>query len=271
MTPDQRTEIEARLDARLEELIRTRAAMRRSAEGSRDSEVAHLDNHPADLGTELHDEELDETTEIFFRRGGAAHRRGPTRARRRAPTASARRAAARSRPSGCAPCPRPCAASTVSAASRASTGSRRGPDRVRVVVTGATGFIGSHVARLALERGDEVRARRGGRLERRRDRGPRLPARAARGGRPALGAPGAPRGRARLPLRRRDLGAPARRRARLPRERGRHEARDGGVPARRGRARGLHLERGGGGAGRAREARPTRRSSSPPGGSGSRT
>jgi RNA polymerase-binding transcription factor DksA len=67
MTPDQRTDIESRLDARLEELTRTRTAMRRSAEGSRDSEPAHLDNHPADLGTELHDEELDETTEIFLR------------------------------------------------------------------------------------------------------------------------------------------------------------------------------------------------------------
>jgi len=66
MTPDQRTEIESRLDARLEELTRTRIAMRRSAEGSRDSETAHLDNHPADLGSEVHDEELAETTEIFM-------------------------------------------------------------------------------------------------------------------------------------------------------------------------------------------------------------
>jgi RNA polymerase-binding transcription factor DksA len=66
LTPDQRTEIESRLDARLEELTRTRMAMRRSAEGSRDSEPAHRDNHPGDIGTELHDEELDQTSEILF-------------------------------------------------------------------------------------------------------------------------------------------------------------------------------------------------------------
>ena len=66
MTPEQRAEIEFRLDGRLEELKRTRLAMRRSAEGSRDSELAHLDNHPGDIGTQLHDEELDQTTEILF-------------------------------------------------------------------------------------------------------------------------------------------------------------------------------------------------------------
>jgi DnaK suppressor protein len=66
MSPDQRTEIEARLDARLEEVIRTRTAMQRSAEGMRDSELAHVDNHPGDLATDLHDEELDETTVIFL-------------------------------------------------------------------------------------------------------------------------------------------------------------------------------------------------------------
>ncbi len=66
MTPDQRMQIESRLDARMEEIARTRAAMRRSAEGSRDAELPHLDNHPADYGTELHDEELDETAGIFF-------------------------------------------------------------------------------------------------------------------------------------------------------------------------------------------------------------
>ena len=61
-----RARIEARLDARLAELVRTRAAMRRSGEGMRTSELAHIDNHPGDVASELHDEELDETTEIFL-------------------------------------------------------------------------------------------------------------------------------------------------------------------------------------------------------------
>lgn len=62
----QREQVEARLDARLEVLLQTRAAMHKSAEGGHDSEVAHVDNHPADIGSELHDEELDETTDIFM-------------------------------------------------------------------------------------------------------------------------------------------------------------------------------------------------------------
>jgi DnaK suppressor protein len=78
MTPQQRAEIEARLDARLERLARTRAALRRSGEGMRDSELAHIDNHPGDMATDLHDEELWETTEIFLdeeeRRIGEARR-----------------------------------------------------------------------------------------------------------------------------------------------------------------------------------------------------
>ena len=30
------------------------------------SDLAHVDNHPGDLGTETHEEELDETAGIFF-------------------------------------------------------------------------------------------------------------------------------------------------------------------------------------------------------------
>ena len=66
METSERQRIEARLEERLEELIRTRVAMHRSADGSRDAEVAHVDNHPGDRGTETHDEELSETTSIFF-------------------------------------------------------------------------------------------------------------------------------------------------------------------------------------------------------------
>jgi RNA polymerase-binding transcription factor DksA len=69
LTPQQRDEIEARLDARLEQLVRTRAAMRRPGEGLRGSELANLDNHPGDVATDLHDEELSETTEIFLDEG----------------------------------------------------------------------------------------------------------------------------------------------------------------------------------------------------------
>ena len=61
-----RERIEALLDARLAELVRTRLAMRRSSDGMRDSELAHVDQHPGDAASELHDEELDETTRIFL-------------------------------------------------------------------------------------------------------------------------------------------------------------------------------------------------------------
>jgi RNA polymerase-binding transcription factor DksA len=63
---EERERIEARLDARLEELKRTRVAMHREGDGMHGSELAHVDNHPGDLGTETHEEELDETAEIFF-------------------------------------------------------------------------------------------------------------------------------------------------------------------------------------------------------------
>lgn len=66
MTPEELRRIEARLDERQGQLARTRAAARRSVDGMRASEVSRPDNHPGDTGTELHDEELDETTEVFF-------------------------------------------------------------------------------------------------------------------------------------------------------------------------------------------------------------
>jgi hypothetical protein len=54
---EQRERIEARLDARLEELKRTRLAMHREGDGMRGSELAYVDNHPGDIGTDTHDEE----------------------------------------------------------------------------------------------------------------------------------------------------------------------------------------------------------------------
>jgi RNA polymerase-binding transcription factor DksA len=66
VTTDQRESIEARLDARLADLTRTRTAMVRSSEGMRGSELADVDQHFADTASELYEEELEETERIFF-------------------------------------------------------------------------------------------------------------------------------------------------------------------------------------------------------------
>ena len=42
--------------------MRNRTSVRRADNG----ELSHVDNHPGDLGSELHDEELDETTAILL-------------------------------------------------------------------------------------------------------------------------------------------------------------------------------------------------------------
>ena len=94
MSQEQRADIEAALDARAARLERVHAAMRREAEGMRDSELAHVDNHPADLATDMHDEELDETASILFEEE-----------RRR--IAEARRALAAGRYGVCRECGRP--------------------------------------------------------------------------------------------------------------------------------------------------------------------
>jgi RNA polymerase-binding transcription factor DksA len=61
-----RESVEALLRARSEALERTRASMRRSGQGMRETELADVDNHPADQGSELHEQEVDVTTEIFL-------------------------------------------------------------------------------------------------------------------------------------------------------------------------------------------------------------
>jgi RNA polymerase-binding transcription factor DksA len=66
LTSEERESIEARLDARLAELVQTRAAMVRSAEGLRGSELADIDQHPADGASDLYEEELDETEHILL-------------------------------------------------------------------------------------------------------------------------------------------------------------------------------------------------------------
>ena len=66
MSSQEYTDIEQALDLRLEQVRRTRAAMRREAEGGLSGELAHLDNHPADDGTETHERSLEMTTEVFL-------------------------------------------------------------------------------------------------------------------------------------------------------------------------------------------------------------
>jgi RNA polymerase-binding transcription factor DksA len=98
--PQERERIEALLEARLEELVHTRAAVRRSSEGMRESELAQLDNHPAEA--DLHEREVDQTTEIFLEE---EERR----------IAEAQRALADGSYGACADCRRPIPAERLSA------------------------------------------------------------------------------------------------------------------------------------------------------------
>ena len=66
MTSEERETIEDALDARLAELIRTRAAVLRSGDGLRGSELADIDQHPADGATDLYEEELEETERLVL-------------------------------------------------------------------------------------------------------------------------------------------------------------------------------------------------------------
>jgi DnaK suppressor protein len=58
--------IEARLDERLDELRRTRAAARREDAGMLEGELSHVDNHPGDEGTETHEQEVEASTEVYL-------------------------------------------------------------------------------------------------------------------------------------------------------------------------------------------------------------
>ena len=66
MTAEERERIESRLEARLAELVRTRAAILRSGEGMRGSELADIDQHPADGASELYEEELDASERLLL-------------------------------------------------------------------------------------------------------------------------------------------------------------------------------------------------------------
>jgi RNA polymerase-binding transcription factor DksA len=57
--------VAGRLRERAEEIERQRGSLREDAE-QRDAELADYDQHHADQGTETHDQELDETTEMML-------------------------------------------------------------------------------------------------------------------------------------------------------------------------------------------------------------
>jgi RNA polymerase-binding transcription factor DksA len=61
-----REKVRARLRERAEEIARRRAQLVESGDGMRDSELADYDQHPADQGTETHEQELDETTDMLL-------------------------------------------------------------------------------------------------------------------------------------------------------------------------------------------------------------
>jgi RNA polymerase-binding transcription factor DksA len=62
LTEIARQEVEQRLRRRAEELAARRAQLAGLGADARDAELADYDQHPADRGTETHDQELDETT-----------------------------------------------------------------------------------------------------------------------------------------------------------------------------------------------------------------
>jgi DnaK suppressor protein len=55
-----------RLAERAEEIERRRAQIVNAEDGMREGELADYDQHPADTGTDMHEQELDETTEMIL-------------------------------------------------------------------------------------------------------------------------------------------------------------------------------------------------------------
>ncbi len=62
MASIDKDKVEARLRERADEISKRRDQVKAAAEGMRAGELADYDQHPADQGTEMHEQELDETT-----------------------------------------------------------------------------------------------------------------------------------------------------------------------------------------------------------------
>ena len=66
MTEIDQQSVEARRRERAEEIARRRRSIASAEEGMREGELADYDQHPADTGTEMHEQELDETTDMIL-------------------------------------------------------------------------------------------------------------------------------------------------------------------------------------------------------------
>lgn len=66
MTEIDTDRVAQRLRERAEEIARRRAQIQSAEEGMREGELADYDQHPADTGTEMHEQELDETTVMIL-------------------------------------------------------------------------------------------------------------------------------------------------------------------------------------------------------------
>ncbi len=58
--------VRARLERRIEEIESTRSGMHAESEGMGANELADFDQHPGDMGSETHDQEVDQTTDVFL-------------------------------------------------------------------------------------------------------------------------------------------------------------------------------------------------------------
>lgn len=59
-------QVEKRLKERAREIATRRERLKQSGENMLDSELADYDQHPADEGTETHEQQLDETTDMML-------------------------------------------------------------------------------------------------------------------------------------------------------------------------------------------------------------
>ena len=66
MTEIDTQQTRERLQERMQEIETTRERLRREGENMSEGELSQIDQHPADSATEMHEQELDETTEVML-------------------------------------------------------------------------------------------------------------------------------------------------------------------------------------------------------------